>query len=126
MRSNTLSAVFYGWLVIFIVLLVSSFILSLLIKFTSFKDSNFTTVTVTISFITLFMGGLIAGLKNKEKGWLAGCLCGFGFSLIVFIIQYLGFHQAFSLEQITIHAAFILLATLGGILGVNLFTNKKI
>lgn len=125
MNSKTISAVIYSWLLILVIMLFGSLLISFLIKYTSFQDTSFSTMTLTISFAALFIGGLIAGIRNKEKGWLAGGLVGTGFSLFIFIIQFLGYHQGFSTEQSIVHLGFILLATLGGMIGVNIFTRTS-
>lgn len=103
---------------------MSSFVFSLILRFTSTQESSLAIVTTAISFITLFAGGFITGSKGKQKGWLIGALTGIGYSLIIFLFQYLGYDSLFNLEQIIYHACYILTAMMGGILGVNMSTPK--
>lgn len=118
------SAVLFGIIAIFVMLIVSSFIFSLILRFTSTQESSLGVITTAITFITLFAGGFIAGGKGKEKGWLIGGLTGIGYTLIIFLFQYLGYDSLFSMEQVIYHVCFILTAMMGGILGVNMSTPK--
>jgi len=55
---------------------------------------------------------------------LSGALTGIGYTLIIFLFQYLGHDSLFSLEQMVYHACYIVTAMMGGILGVNMTTPK--
>lgn len=125
MNSKTFYSVFYSWIVILFIMILGSLFLSLLIKFTNYQEDSFSTISLTISYSALFIGGIVAGVRNKEKGWLAGGLTGIGFTVVVFLLQFLGYNKGFSFEQNLIHLGFIFLATLGGMIGVNFFSNKK-
>ncbi len=81
-------------------------------------------VTLIVGLLSLFMGGLVAGMKGKERGWLIGGLTGVGFTLFVVLVQYLGYQQGLSLEQALYHLGYILAALTGGVIGVNL-TNSS-
>ena len=118
------SAVLYGIIAIFLLLVVSSLVISLVLKFTSTQESSLEFLTTAISFVTLFAGGFIAGGKGKQKGWLIGSLTGIVYTLIIFLFQYLGYDSLFSLEQMIYHICYILTAMMGGILGVNMSTPK--
>lgn len=124
MRTRLFSALLYGWIFIFGLMFISSLILSFLLNFSNYVETNYSWITLTISFIALFLGGLIAGIKHKEKGWLIGILTGLTFSILIFFIQFLGFDRPFSGEQFLVHSAFIMLALLGGIIGVNIFVSN--
>lgn len=118
-------AVLYGVITIFIIAIVSSFIFSILLRFTSIEENSLEFIVTAISFATLFLGGCISGGKGKKKGWLVGGLTGLIYTLIIFLFQYLGYDQLFTLEQIIYHICFILTAMMGGILGVNLSSSKS-
>jgi putative membrane protein (TIGR04086 family) len=81
-------------------------------------------VVTAISFVSLFIGGLISGGKGKQKGWLLGGLTGIIYSIIIFLFQFLGFDKLFDMQQIIYHTCYMLTAIMGGILGVNMSTNK--
>ncbi|MHA6252141.1 TIGR04086 family membrane protein [Oceanobacillus sp. CAU 1775] len=116
-------AIVYGWIFILTFILIGSFILALLLQFTTISSSMLSWVSFAVGLLGLFIGGLITGMKGKKKGWIYGGLTGAGFTLFIFLVQFLGFQNGFSLEQIIHHSAFILAAMFGGMIGVNLFTN---
>src|SRR5690625_1121177 len=95
--------------------------LALLMKYTSINESNYSWVTLTLSFIALFLGGIFAGVKNKENGWMIGLLTGFTFSIGIFLIQFLGFDKGFTYLQIIFHLSFFLFFFLCVILGAFIF-----
>ncbi|MCM3742219.1 TIGR04086 family membrane protein [Oceanobacillus luteolus] len=114
-------ALLYGWIFILIFILASSFILALLLQFTDVSQWMLSWIAFAVGLIGLFIGGLITGMKGKSKGWIIGGLTGFGFSAFIFLVQYLGYQNGFSMEQSLHHLGFIFAAVLGGMIGVNLF-----
>ncbi len=119
MRKEHITALLYGWIVILGLMLIASAILALLLRFTSFNDPLLSWITLSIGLISLFIGGLVAGVKGKAKGWIIGSMIGIGFTCFIFLVQYLGYKQSFSLEQLLYHFGYILAAIVGGIFGVN-------
>jgi len=114
------SAILYGLIAIFILLITSSILFSLLLRFTSLQESSLQYVITIVSFITLFAGGFISGGKGKQRGWFLGGLTGFIYSVIVFLFTFLGLDQLFTMEQFIYHICYTLICMMGGILGVNL------
>jgi putative membrane protein (TIGR04086 family) len=115
----------YGLIFIFAFAAICSLIISLILKFTSARETSLQYIVTAISFIALFGGGFLSGGKRKEKGWLIGGATGMIYSLIVFLFQYLGYDRLFDSEQMIYHICYILIAMMGGILGVNLSTNHS-
>ena len=97
----------------------------ILLRFTSLQESSIQWVVTAISFIAIFAGGFISGGRGKEKGWLVGGLTGLIYSVIIFLFQFLGLDSLFNFEQIIYHICYILIAMMGGILGVNLGGNSR-
>ncbi|MET1176380.1 TIGR04086 family membrane protein, partial [Paenibacillus amylolyticus] len=60
--------ILYSLVVIFALMFAGSLLISVLLTFTSLTESSFSWLITAISFITLFIGGFIAGGKSKEKG----------------------------------------------------------
>ncbi|MDZ5470846.1 TIGR04086 family membrane protein (plasmid) [Bacillus sp. 31A1R] len=118
------SAILFGVIGIFLLAIISSLIFSLILRFTSTQESSVQFIITAISFVTLFAGGFISGGKGKQKGWLLGGITGLVYSIIVFMFQYLGHNSLFDVEQIIYHTCYILIAMMGGILGVNLSSSK--
>jgi putative membrane protein (TIGR04086 family) len=115
----------YGLIFIFLFAIVSSLIFSLILKFTSVKETQLQYIITAFSFIALFGGGFLSGGKRKEKGWLIGAVTGIIFSLIVLLSQFLGYDRLFNAEQVIYHICYILIAMMGGILGVNVSSNSR-
>jgi len=117
-------AVLHGLATILIIAIVCSLISAFILKFSSIQETSLQVVITAVSFISLFVGGFISGGKGKEKGWLLGGVTGLLNSIILFLFQYLGLNSLFDKEQLIYHTCFILIAMMGGILGVNLTTSK--
>ena len=120
-----LLSMMYGVITIFIMILSVSFIISLLLRFTSLTETSFTWVIIIFTFLSLLIGGFVSGGKSKQKGWLVGAGTGAFYTLLVFLIQFLGYNTPFSLEQYLFHGGYILIALVGGILGVNVVRNNR-
>ncbi|MFS0861697.1 TIGR04086 family membrane protein [Fredinandcohnia sp. 179-A 10B2 NHS] len=118
-------AMVYGVIAIFTIVIVSSLLLSLLLRFTSVQESSLTWVILGVSFIALFAGGFVSGGKGKERGWLIGGGTGVLYSIIVFLVQFLGYDATFSTEQLMYHVGFLAAAVIGGIFGVNMTTPSR-
>lgn len=114
------TAVLYGLIAIFMMLITSSLFFSLLLRFTSVQESSLQYIITGVSFITLFAGGFISGGKGKQKGWFLGGITGLIYSVVIFLFAFLGTDQLFSMEQTIYHVCYTLICMMGGILGVNL------
>lgn len=119
------TAVIHGVMAIFLLVIVSSLIFSLILQLTSIQESSLQFVITAMSFISLFAGGFISGGKGKEKGWLLGGATGLLYSIVIFLFQYLGHDSLFNIEQLIYHTCFTLIAMMGGILGVNLTSKSR-
>lgn len=124
MNRTSLMAIVYGWITALIMIFIASSIVALIIKFTNISEVTLGFITLAIGLITLFIGGIVAGLKAKEKGWLIGLIIGLGFALLTFIVQYLGVNVTFTIQQVVYHSTYTLAAIIGGIFGVNLSNNQ--
>ena len=125
MRNKQITALLYGWIVVFSLVFFASIILALLLRLTSFNEPTLSMVTLVIGLLALFIGGLVAGIKGQSKGWIIGGVIGGGFTLLVFLVQYLGYKQGFSFEQSLHHLGFIFAALIGGVFGVNIIVSEK-
>ncbi|WP_338473263.1 TIGR04086 family membrane protein [Niallia sp. XMNu-256] len=119
------SAVLYGTMTIFIFAIISSLIFAFILRFTSLQESSVQYVITAISFVSLFIGGFIAGGKGKQKGWLLGGLTGVIYTIIIFLYQFLGLESLFSIEQIIYYICYILICMMGAILGVNMSDKSR-
>jgi putative membrane protein (TIGR04086 family) len=110
---------------IFLFAAVSTLIFSLILRFTSAREVSLQYIVTAVSFIALFGGGFLSGGKRKERGWLIGGVTGLIYSLVILFSQYLGYDRVFSAEQVIYHTCYILIAMMGGILGVNIASNNS-
>ncbi len=118
------SSMIKGVATILVAIIISSLILSLLLRFTSLTESSLKWVTTGLSFLSLFIGGFLSGKKGKEKGIMLGSGTALLFSLLVFLVQYLGYQTTFTSMQYMYHGIFLLLCMLGAIMGVNFSSHK--
>lgn len=125
LRKSFISASLYGFITIIVIVVVCSFILALLIRFTALSEIAYTYITIGIGVIALFLGGLIAGIKGKTNGLLIGACTGMTFTLLTFLVQYLGYDLLFSLKQSMFHLLYVVIAICGSIVGVNLVQAKQ-
>ncbi|GAB4073324.1 hypothetical protein GCM10028778_08570 [Barrientosiimonas marina] len=125
MRQQQFAALLYGWIIVLGLILATSVILALLLEVTVLTETALSWITLAVGFISLFIGGLSAGIKGQKKGWLIGAATGGGFTLFTFLVQYIGYQQGFSLEQSLYHAGLILAALLGGSVGVNMLKSEN-
>lgn len=125
MNRVKMSGMFYGLLTIIALIMVTSFIISLLLRFTGMTEDSFSLATLVISFFALFFGGFISGKKAKDHGWMIGATTGILYALVVFFIQYLGFDHGFSGKQDLYFLMYIGVSSFGGMIGVNLSANDR-
>lgn len=125
MFNKQLTGLLYGWIVILGLIMLASIVIALLLRFTMFDEPTLSMITLIIGLLALFIGGLVAGIKVKAKGWIIGGIIGSGFTFFTFLIQYLGYKQTFSIDQLIHHSGYILAALIGGVLGVNLMIGQK-
>ncbi|MGG3999542.1 TIGR04086 family membrane protein [Anoxybacillus kestanbolensis] len=118
-------AIFYGVITIFISAIICSFIFALWLKLTSYDETSLQWVMHGFAFLSLFFGGFIAGGKGKTRGWMLGGATGVIFTTIIFLFQFLGMDQTFSIEQWGYHAGFLITAMIGGMFGVNVATSQS-
>ncbi|HLR03784.1 MAG TPA: TIGR04086 family membrane protein [Virgibacillus sp.] len=125
MENKSFVGILYGWIVILAAIFISSIILTFILKMTTISDASLTWISLAVGLCSLFAGGLVAGVKGKQKGWVIGGAVGLGFTLLTFIAQYLGYHEGFSFNQLLHHAGYIMAASVGGVIGVNASAPKQ-
>ena len=121
MRSkHALSSMGSGLLTIVVIVLATSVLLSLILRFTSVSQQGISPFIIVGSVIAFFIGGLIAGGKGGERGWLLGVGTACMYMILLFLIQYLGYRVSMNVEQLLYHGGYGLVCILGAIIGVNL------
>lgn len=125
MSNSLVRAVFFGWMTIGLLLFISMTALAIIIRFSHLSEMTISFAALVIAFITLFISGVIAGIKGKANGLVIGLLTGSGFTFMTLIVQFLGFNDLFTLKQWMFHIAYIFTAIVGSILGVNFIQLKQ-
>lgn len=115
-----LSAILFGFMTILVLVLTTSLVISIILTFSSLTEQSVHWFIIAIAFLAMFTGGLMAGGRAKEKGLLVGAVTALLFSLLTFLIQFLGYDLSFTNEQYLFHGLYILTGAIGGVVGVNL------
>lgn len=56
-----------GLIAVLLMILLCSLVLSLILRFTGLTEASLKWVTIGLSFLSLFIGGMISGKKDKVK-----------------------------------------------------------
>lgn len=125
MTKKVLTASIYGIIVALILIIIAAFILASVLKFTSLSEAALGSIPmIIVSLIALFIGGLTAGVKMKEKGLLTGASTGLIYSLLIYLFLFLGFDRTIIGTQYLLIVANTAVTAMGGIIGVNIFVRR--
>lgn len=91
-----------GLIAIFIVMVVTSLLVSLMLTFTSMQESSFKWMIMILSFAALLLGGIISGGKAKERGWLIGAVTSIIFLSLSFYFNIWGLEKRFHQSSLSI------------------------
>lgn len=125
MTKKMMTACSYGIITALFLIIVSALILATLLKFTSLSEETLGPIPmIIVSLIALFIGGMIAGAKMKEKGLLTGASTGLIYSLLIYLFLFLGFDRTILGTQYLLIIANTATTAMGGVIGVNLFVRR--
>src|SRR5699024_6202590 len=105
--------------------LTSSAVLAIVIKHSNITEQTLSYITLIIGLVTLFIGGLVAGLRGKSNGWMLGFIVGLGFSLLILLIQYVRYNKIYTIKQNVFHITDIICEVVGSIVNVNQQNNDQ-
>ncbi len=114
------TAIGFGIVILLILATVTSMIMALLLKFTDMNEGTLAVTIFLLALLSMLISGFTAGKKAQGKGWLVGFTTGLTFTILVFLVNYLGFSQTLSNSQLLYQLALMGASTLGGIFGVNM------
>ncbi|MDA1534731.1 MULTISPECIES: TIGR04086 family membrane protein [Bacillus] len=114
------TAIGFGIVTLLMLATVTSMIMALLLKFTDMNEGTLAVTIFILALLSMLISGFTAGKKAQGKGWLVGFTTGLTFTILVFLVNYLGFSQTLSNSQLLYQLALIGASTLGGIFGVNM------
>ncbi|WP_459499301.1 TIGR04086 family membrane protein [Bacillus sp. C1] len=113
-------AIGFGMIALFMLASFTSMVIALLLKFTNINEGTLAITIFILALLSMLISGFIAGKKAQGKGWFVGLTTGLTFSILVFLINYLGFSHALSNSQLLYQLGLMAASTLGGIFGVNM------
>ncbi len=113
-------------LMAYVMTLIIFLIFAMVITYTDFPESTIPTIVVVTTILSIMFGAIRASRKTKSKGWLNGSIVGVLYMLILYIISILAF-TGFTFDRYVLYMLFLGLVTgaFGGIVGVNLKSNRK-
>ncbi|MFD3214242.1 TIGR04086 family membrane protein [Bacillus sp. BR_7a] len=114
------TAIGFGIVTLLMLATVTSMIMALLLKFTDMTEGTLAVTIFILALLSMLISGFTAGKKAQGKGWLVGFTTGLTFTILVFLVNYLGFSQTLSNSQLLYQLALMGASTLGGIFGVNM------
>ena len=114
------TAIGFGIITLLILASVTSMVIALLLKFTNISEGALTVALFIFAILSMLISGFVAGKKAQGKGWLVGLTTGLTFTILVFLVSYLGFSNSLSKSQLLYQLALMGASTLGGIFGVNM------
>ncbi|PFK45704.1 TIGR04086 family membrane protein [Bacillus cereus] len=114
------TAIGFGIITLLILASVTSMMVALLLKFTNISEGTLTVTLFIFAILSMLTSGFVAGKKAQGKGWLVGLTTGITFTILVFLVSYLGFSNSLSKSQLLYQLALMGASTLGGIFGVNM------
>lgn len=114
------TAIGFGIITLLILASMISMVIALLLKFTDLNEETLAVTIFILALLSMLISGFTAGKKAQGKGWLVGFTTGLTFTILVFLVNYLGFSQTLSNSQLLYQLALMGASTLGGIFGVNM------
>lgn len=114
-----------GCVISLILSIVFMFLYAIILTNTDIQENTIKPVIITITGISLLIGTSICCLKTNKKGILNGVLVGGIYFIMLYILSSIilcGF--SFNLESIIMILVGMFLGGIGGIIGVNIGTNR--
>ncbi|MEH7456520.1 TIGR04086 family membrane protein [Bacillus pseudomycoides] len=114
------TAIGFGVITVLVLASITSMTIALLLKFTNINEGTLAVTIFVFALLSMLISGFVAGKKAQGKGWLVGFTTGLTFTILVFLVNYLGFSHSLSNSQLLYQLALMGSSTLGGIFGVNM------
>lgn len=120
MKANIIR-ILKGSITAIVITLILLFIFSIILTYTSIKESAMYPVVIVITAVSILIGSSISTLKIKKMGLVNGALVGLIYILTIYVISSItGLGFALQLQTIIMMLAAIGAGMIGGIIGVNL------
>lgn len=118
-RRGWKSPLLLGQLYIWSLVLLGSFLIALLIRYTSLEMDALPIIAYLINALALLIGGFASGRRSQQRGWYYGGLQGIIYALLVMLIGFLAFNSAMVINPILFALSSFGISAIGGIIGVN-------
>ena len=120
MKANIIR-ILKGSITAIVITLILLFIFSIILTYTSIKESAMSPVVIVITAVSILIGSSISTLKIKKMGLVNGALVGLIYILTIYVISSItGLGFSLQLQTIIMMLAAIGAGMIGGIIGVNL------
>lgn len=110
-----------GLLIAFILSIIFIIIISLLLRFTSLRESKVSLLNNIVVILSIAIGSIYTSIKVKENGWLNGGALGLLYYLVIILLN-VAFLR--NLDTNALMLTKLVLSTLtgiiGGIIGINI------
>lgn len=120
MKANIIRII-KGSITAIVITLILLFIFSIILTYTSIKESAMSPVVIVITAVSILIGSSISTLKIKKMGLVNGAVVGLIYILTIYVISSItGLGFSLQLQTIIMMLAAIGAGMIGGIIGVNL------
>lgn len=106
------------------ILLIFTFIVTILSYFNIVNDSITTVFKMIIPIISVLSSGIVMGLNSSKKGWLEGLKLGFLICILLFLFSLLGLNNTFKISQLLFYGILIFTSIVGSMIGISRNHNK--
>lgn len=111
--------------VIFSLLLIV--LASVILLYTNIPQRIIPVLSKIIMFMSVFMGGIVSGVKSNSGGWLGGTVTGAAFFLLLYVCGVVtGINTEFSFMMPVFCVLCAITGCAGGVFGINLKPKRKI
>ncbi len=119
-NGNNLKRILIGSGISIVITIIGLIIFSILVTYTSIKESTIPLVTIIITIMSILIGSTISMIKLRKNGIINGAIVGLIYILIIYSLSSI-LNNSFSLnsKSIIMMISSILAGALGGIIGVN-------
>jgi putative membrane protein (TIGR04086 family) len=123
----TLFSIAKGIIISYVITVPTFMLFALILTNTDFPEKYTSPVVVITTIISVLTAGSSATRGMKNKGWLNGCIIGFIYMFILYIISSM-ILKNFQIDKyvITMTIIGILTGAIGGIIGINFKRSSRI
>lgn len=110
-----------GVLIAFIITIIALLFFSLMLRFTSLRESRLTTLNNITMILSVAIGSFFTAVKIRENGWLNGAIVGALYYLIIILLNIVFLKPETSNMYLFIKLLISTVAGfIGGMIGINL------